>query len=153
MEPECANSTLIAVVTGAAIPIVGWIVFHFFASSRDKKARMAAASADFRDRVLQYTKGVPDANKHWPNHVLSTLKNEKSELDTACQIFQYFLTCKKREGFEAAAREFSELISKDLPGPKSEQELASSGGVPMSEDKKNKFYELRKRLLSYANST
>ena len=153
MEPECANSTLVAVVTGAAIPLVGWIVFHFFASFRDKKGRTAAASADFRNSVLQYTKGVPDATEHWPNHVLVKLKNEKSELDTACQIFKYFLVRKKKEEFAAAAGELSELISTGLPAPKTEKELATSGGVAMSEDKKSRFYELRNRLLSYANST
>ena len=153
MEPESTNSTLLAVLTGAAIPLVGWVVFHFFASHRDKKGRVAAASADFRSSVLQYTKDVPDPDKHWPNHVLSNLKKQKTELNTACQIFGYFLPRGKRRKFEASASCLSKLVSTDLPAPKTEQNLAASGGVAVPEELKSKFFKLRNDLLSYANST
>ena len=153
MENDNTYSTLIAVLTGAAIPLVGWIVFHFFASRRDKRARSAAAAADFRNALLQSTKGVPDSGKHWTNDLLIRLRNTEPEIDTACQIYSYFLGPCKKKRFLGAASDLKALILDDLPKPKTQEELALSGGLSISEEKKKRFHELKEKLLSYAKST
>lgn len=156
MESECVSSTLstlFAVGIGAAIPMIGWMVFHFLASNRERNARLAAAAQDFRKSILSSTSGIPENSNHWPNDLLARLKTERTKIETACQIYKYFMSGKRRRRFLQNASELSQLISKDLPEPKTEQELDTAGGIKVPRDQKAKFHELRQKLLDDAQST
>lgn len=93
--------TIWGVLVGAVLPLAGYIVVHRLAMHRDVVSRKALAGNDFRRKVIEALSRLPEASRHWLEQDLINLPVIYKEIETASEIFRYFLAEKDREQFSA----------------------------------------------------
>ena len=142
---------LTAVLIGAAIPLLGFIVVHRLNLSRERKSRLASACAAFRAAITFAASRVPEPEKHWENLVLDGMPQIVANIGTAVVQFKPFIQGKRRGEFEAEWLNLKAHIETQIPKALSPAEIMYGGGAAMARESKKKFHERVNRLLEFAN--
>lgn len=72
--------TIWGILTGAVLPLLGYIVVHRLTISREEISRHAKASNDFRAKLIELTADMPDESKYWDNGTLEKLPKVVKEI-------------------------------------------------------------------------
>ncbi|MZR61535.1 hypothetical protein [Alcanivorax sp. DP30] len=145
--------TIWGVLTGAILPLFGYLAFHYLASSREKSSRLAKACQDFRVAVIEATSKIPKSNKHWDNDVLNEIPDAIRKIETAVAIFKYFLRGCKSKDLENEFTSLRALAEKDIPQALTTENVMYGGGQHTPEQARSLFWEKIEELKRYAKKT
>lgn len=145
--------TIYGVMVGAVLPLLGYVIFHWLASTREKESRLAKASNDFRESILKAKSGVPDYKQHWDNNVLTKMPAVLDEIKIAVNIYSYFLSDSHRFNLNEIYKTFQNHVENNIPQALSAANVMYGGGQATPEEAKKQFNELIENLLSYASKT
>ena len=107
--------TIFGVLTGAILPLIGYLVFHRLALTREVTSRKAQASNDFRKSIISATSKIPDIEAHWGEQEASVVPAIHQEIVVASDIFKYFLDDRERKHFDSSLKLLDNLINTHLP--------------------------------------
>lgn len=144
--------TIWGVITGAALPVFGYFVFHWLALKRESVNHHANAANDFLEAVIKAAAPIPPKEQHWNNDVLQALPVGVREIGTAVEIYSYFLSDQSRDKL-AKDYENLKVVSDRFPMAKDRQTLAVEGGHILEENDKADFEAAKDKLLTYAKET
>lgn len=145
--------TIWGVLVGAILPLAGYLIVHYLALSRDSASRKSQACNDFRKKVVEAESKIPNFNLHWNDLEISKLSESFKDIETAAEIFKYFLKGKEREQFDSALQLLRNLVNTHVPNALSKANIMYPGDQRTPKQAKDELKEKIDILKFYAGET
>lgn len=145
--------TIWGILVGAILPLLGYLVFHWLATAREGSSRKAKATNDFRESIIRAVSVLPEVNTHWGNEVTSSFPSILQEINTASEIYKYFLNPKERVKFKRTLMQLENLLKTHLPSSLSAPNIMYPGEQRTAEQAKTELNGKIEELKSYASKT
>ena len=145
--------TIWGVLTGAALPLFGYLAFHWLATEREKQSRYAQACNEYRQKIIQAVSVIPESNVHWDNASLEAIPELLNSIEVAVEVFKHFLPKNENEKLKESHKEFKELVNSQIPEALSVPNVMYGGGKLTPSEAREEFWIKVEELKKYANKT
>ncbi|GGK81016.1 hypothetical protein [Amphritea balenae] len=145
--------TIFGVLTGAVLPLIGYLVFHRLALTREVTSRKAQASNDFRKSIISATSKIPDVEMHWGEQEVLMVPAIHQEIVVASEIFKYFLDDRERERFDSSLKLLDNLLTTHLPNALSRENVMYPSEKRTPSQAKAELRDKIEDIVSFAKET
>jgi len=145
--------TIWGVLVGAILPLAGYLIVHHLAMTRDTMSRKYQACNDFRKKIIEAESKMPNSNLHWDDSDVSKVLQSFKDIETAAEIFKYFLKGKERDDFDLVLQLLRNIVNTLIPNALSAVNVMYPGDQRTPKQAKDELKDKIDKLKSYASET